>query len=176
MTFVRFAKEPALNIHKTETVLSKADPLARIFQSIFKLLPCYVRGHAVACLGELIGTIFFYFIAFAGTQVAYSASPALNNVYEINAVINLVTPSVVLYIALSVGFSLAVAAWVFCRVSGGLFNPVVSSPKQQSSEKRAQSAIISPALWNTILQLVRHHLGLQLFPMWHLFPSKEPPI
>lgn len=32
----------------------------------------------------------------------------------------------VLYIALSFGFSLAVNAWIFFRVSGGLFNPAVS--------------------------------------------------
>lgn len=31
-----------------------------------------------------------------------------------------------LYIALSFGFSLAVNAWIFFRVSGGLFNPAVS--------------------------------------------------
>ena len=31
-----------------------------------------------------------------------------------------------LYIALSFGFSLAVNAWIFFRISGGLFNPAVS--------------------------------------------------
>jgi glycerol uptake facilitator-like aquaporin len=31
-----------------------------------------------------------------------------------------------LYISLSFGFSLAVNAWIFFRVSGGLFNPAVS--------------------------------------------------
>jgi aquaporin related protein len=31
-----------------------------------------------------------------------------------------------MYIALVFGFSLAVNAWVFFRVSGGLFNPAVS--------------------------------------------------
>lgn len=32
-----------------------------------------------------------------------------------------------MFIALSFGFSLAVNAWVFFRISGGLFNPAVSS-------------------------------------------------
>lgn len=30
------------------------------------------------------------------------------------------------YIAASFGFALAVNVWIFCRVSGGLFNPAVS--------------------------------------------------
>lgn len=37
-----------------------------------------------------------------------------------------VNTSNLLYIALSFGFSLAVNAWIFFRVSGGLFNPAVS--------------------------------------------------
>jgi aquaporin related protein len=37
-----------------------------------------------------------------------------------------VNTSSLLYIALSFGFSLAVNAWIFFRVSGGLFNPAVS--------------------------------------------------
>jgi glycerol uptake facilitator-like aquaporin len=36
-------------------------------------------------------------------------------------------PAKLLYIALCFGFSLAVNAWVFFRISGGLFNPAVSS-------------------------------------------------
>lgn len=35
-------------------------------------------------------------------------------------------PVVLLYIALSFGFSLAVNVWIFFRVSGGLFNPAVT--------------------------------------------------
>lgn len=35
-------------------------------------------------------------------------------------------PQQLQYIALSFGFSLAVNAWVFFRISGGLFNPAVS--------------------------------------------------
>lgn len=37
-----------------------------------------------------------------------------------------VNTSSLLYIALAFGFSLAVNAWIFFRVSGGLFNPAVS--------------------------------------------------
>lgn len=59
------------------------------------------------------------FFAFAGTQVANTpqtagaAPPTGPN------------PQQLMYIALSFGFSLAVNAWVFYRVSGGLFNPAV---------------------------------------------------
>lgn len=35
-------------------------------------------------------------------------------------------PAVLFYIASSFGFSLMVVAWIFYRISGGLFNPVVS--------------------------------------------------
>lgn len=36
-------------------------------------------------------------------------------------------PSELLYISLAFGFSLATNAWVFFRISGGLFNPAVSN-------------------------------------------------
>lgn len=37
-------------------------------------IPPVARGHLVAVLGELTGTIFFLFFAFAGTQVANVSS------------------------------------------------------------------------------------------------------
>jgi aquaporin related protein len=39
--------------------------------------------------------------------------------------------SVLLYIALSFGFSLCVNVWVFFRISGGLFNPAVISSENK---------------------------------------------
>ncbi|KAL1582511.1 hypothetical protein WHR41_08829 [Cladosporium halotolerans] len=80
--------------------------------------PHPVRGHVVAAIGEFLGTFLFLFFAFAGAQVANEASA---NAGES-------TPSVgtLLYIALAFGFSLAVNAWVFFRISGGLFNPAVT--------------------------------------------------
>ena len=35
-------------------------------------------------------------------------------------------PAELLYISLAFGFALATNAWVFFRISGGLFNPAVS--------------------------------------------------
>ena len=76
-------------------------------------------------LGELVGTISFLFFAFAGTQVANISS----NTNTGNTVITTVqqkNPAQLLYISLSFGFSLAANAWVFFRISGGLFNPAVT--------------------------------------------------
>ncbi len=72
------------------------------------------RNHFVACCGEFIGTFFFLFFALSGTQVA-------NTTKHVDELTQL------LYISLVFGFSLAVNAWVWFRVSGGLFNPAVSS-------------------------------------------------
>ncbi|KAM0704432.1 hypothetical protein Q7P35_008666 [Cladosporium inversicolor] len=82
--------------------------------------PNPVRSHAVAAIGEFLGTFLFLFFAFAGAQVANEAEALTNS--------DAPTPSIgaLLYISLSFGFSLAVCAWVFFRISGGLFNPAVT--------------------------------------------------
>lgn len=61
----------------------------------------------------------FLFFAFSGTQVANTVSSAATVSTAPNT-------SNLLYIALAFGFSLAVNAWVFFRITGGLFNPAVS--------------------------------------------------
>jgi aquaporin rerated protein, other eukaryote len=65
----------------------------------------------------------FLFFSFGGTQLANSSTDAVN---VDNSVAPLPNTSVLLYIALSFGFSLMVNVWVFYRISGGLFNPSVS--------------------------------------------------
>lgn len=79
-------------------------------QSSFEI----AQGHLIAMSGEFVGTIMFLFFAFGGTQIANTLTPAD-------------TPNLTqfLYISLSFGFSLAVSAWTFYRISGGLFNPAV---------------------------------------------------
>ncbi|KAL8963489.1 MAG: hypothetical protein Q9193_000252 [Seirophora villosa] len=92
-----------------------------------------VRGHFVAMVatfssrvqysasadieqtGEFVGTVMFLYFAFGATQIANNVLPASE-------------PSLdrLLYISLAFGFSLATTAWVFYRVSGGLFNPAVT--------------------------------------------------
>jgi len=90
-------------------------------------IPDKLRNHIVACSGEYVGTVLFLFFALSGTQVANNI-PSTNvgngdTAAPINAGSN---PAQLLYISLCFGFSLAVNAWVFFRISGGLFNPAVS--------------------------------------------------
>lgn len=82
-------------------------------------MPNAIRHHFVAFLGEFVGTFMFLFFAFSGTQVANTVSSA-------GTVSTAPNTSNLLYIALAFGFSLAVNAWVFFRITGGLFNPAVS--------------------------------------------------
>jgi glycerol uptake facilitator-like aquaporin len=67
----------------------------------------------------------FLFFAFAGTQVANAHSQAPAESTTTNATVGF-SPIVMLYIAVSFGFSLMVNVWIFFRISGGLFNPAVS--------------------------------------------------
>ncbi|MCJ1390983.1 hypothetical protein MMC18_003844 [Xylographa bjoerkii] len=82
-------------------------------------LPNAARNHFIAMMGEFAGTFMFLFFAFAGTQVANSVDSSVPNGTGSDT-------SRLLYISLSFGFSLAVNAWVFFRISGGLFNPAVT--------------------------------------------------
>jgi aquaporin related protein len=85
-------------------------------------VPDSIRNHFIAMSGEFVGTVLFLFFALSGTQVANSIpSSAGLTVAETGA-----NPQQLQYIALCFGFSLAVNAWVFFRISGGLFNPAVT--------------------------------------------------
>lgn len=84
-------------------------------------LPRSFRNHFVAMSGEFAGTFLFLFFAFSGTQVANAQSKLIDPATEVQGP----DPSQLMYIALCFGFSLAVIAWVFFRISGGLFNPAV---------------------------------------------------
>lgn len=76
--------------------------------------------------GEFVGTILFLFFAFSGAQVALFAEVKQEQMEKGEVAPS--DPSQIMYIALCFGFSLAVNAWVFSRISGGLFNPAVSLP------------------------------------------------
>lgn len=79
-------------------------------------LPDGFRNHFIAMSGEFVGTFLFLFFALSGTQVANTKDPTAH-------VSSAPDPASLLYISLSFGFSLAVNAWLFLRISGGLFNP-----------------------------------------------------
>lgn len=63
-------------------------------------------------------------MAFAATQVANASTAGAGG--QDNGLSQVPNSSALTYIALGFGFSLAVNAWVFFRVSGGLFNPAVT--------------------------------------------------
>ncbi|KAG0646542.1 Aquaporin-2 [Hyphodiscus hymeniophilus] len=149
----RFAHAPTLLIRTESTQLSKVDPLKAGFRRLFELLPPHARGHVVrglpgtlwdrqllspyksmliprfrlqvAGIGEFFGTTVFIFMAFATVQVSFISSNN-NNQGNIDTSVSSVTPQELLYISMGVAFALAVTTWTFFRISGGLFNPVVS--------------------------------------------------
>ncbi|KAL9124845.1 MAG: hypothetical protein Q9217_005878 [Psora testacea] len=78
-------------------------------------------GRGPMC-GEFAGTFLFLFFAFSGTQVANTQTQSATD----TSISQAANPAQLLYISLCFGFSLAVNAWVFFRISGGLFNPAVT--------------------------------------------------
>ena len=102
---------------------SEKRPLPRP-TSLFRRLPNAPRNHFIAMAGEFVGTFLFLFFAFAGTQVANT--PQTTTGSRSTTLPQGPNPAQLLYISLCFGFSLAVNAWIFFRVSGGLFNPAVS--------------------------------------------------
>jgi aquaporin related protein len=86
--------------------------------TLVQILPNNARNHFVAMTGEFVGTFLFLFFAFSAAQVANTPPPPPGSHPNPN-------PSALLYIALVFGFSLGVNAWIFFRISGGLFNPAV---------------------------------------------------
>ena len=85
-------------------------------------IPDAIRNPFIAMCGEFVGTVLFLFFALSGTQVAQNVRSSSGlTVAETGD-----TPQQLQYIALCFGFSLAVNAWVFFRISGGLFNPAVT--------------------------------------------------
>ncbi|QSZ29820.1 hypothetical protein DSL72_004338 [Monilinia vaccinii-corymbosi] len=72
------------------------------------------KNHIVAMIGELIGTTLFLFFGYAGIEVSKLQSPVGQDL------------QVLFYISATFGTSLMVTAWIFYRISGGLFNPAVT--------------------------------------------------
>lgn len=88
---------------------------------IISALPVKLKGHVVACAGEFVGTFLFLLFALGGTNVVNTAPAEGANAAALSA-----NSAKLLYISLCFGMSLAVNAWVFFRISGGLFNPAVT--------------------------------------------------
>jgi aquaporin related protein len=71
-----------------------------------------------AALFEFVGTTFFLLLGLGGIQAA-SAATARSS-YDTSSL------EQILYISTCMGLSLLASAWLFFRVTGGLFNPNVS--------------------------------------------------
>lgn len=80
-------------------------------------MPNKVRNHFIATVAEFTGTFFFLFCAFAATQIANVALVGIQADNE--KMSKYPNTNTLIYIALAFGFSLAVNAWAFFRISGG---------------------------------------------------------
>ncbi|KAK8068804.1 aquaporin-like protein [Apiospora phragmitis] len=116
----------------------------------------------VAALGEWVGTTMFLFFAFAGTQVANAGSKTPAAATTTNATAGF-DPVVMLYIAVSFGFSLMVNVWIFFRISGGLFNPAVTLALWAVRAVSAKRAIVL-FLSQIVGSITASALVLALFP------------
>ncbi|KAJ7284399.1 putative aquaporin 1 [Mycena rebaudengoi] len=76
--------------------------------------PQSIRNDLAAALLELVGTMFFLMLGLGGIQASTGEKLSGSDVEQ------------VLYISTSMGLSLLVSAWLFYRVSGGLFNPCIT--------------------------------------------------
>ncbi len=81
-----------------------------------------IKNEVIAAVGEFVGTFLFLFFAFGIATVAQNPTqPQLPGLTS-----STLNQSQLLYLSLGFGFALAVNAWLFFRVSGGLFNPAVA--------------------------------------------------
>jgi hypothetical protein len=80
-----------------------------------------LKNHFIAASGEFVGTFMFLFFGFATHLMAIS------NVQTDGIPASGTSSQTVIFISLGYGFSLLVCAWVWYRISGGLFNPAVRS-------------------------------------------------
>ncbi|KAI0457138.1 aquaporin-like protein [Xylaria acuta] len=87
---------------------------------ILDSVPLATKNHFVAAIGEFVGTFMFLLFAFGGTNAVNSA-PDEGQPEDLSA-----NPARLLFISLCFGISLVVNAWVFYRITGGLFNPAVT--------------------------------------------------
>jgi hypothetical protein len=113
-------KQPVM-IEPTELRIGPQRP-----NRVFAALSDAGRGHIVAMLGEYIGTTMFLFFGYIAAQTANEKKDITLRA-AIDAGAAPVGPSLlqISYISSVFGLSLAANAWIWYRVSGGMFNPSV---------------------------------------------------
>ncbi|KAE8231016.1 hypothetical protein CF326_g3974 [Tilletia indica] len=80
-----------------------------------------LRDHMMAAAGEFIGTTMFLFLGEGGAKTAQLSRAASQT-----EVATVLSNESILFIATSFGLSLLVSAWLFYRITGGLFNPAIT--------------------------------------------------
>ncbi|KAF2849044.1 aquaporin-like protein [Plenodomus tracheiphilus IPT5] len=110
------AKEPELGLPFHEPTPVQRRETGRPYHKL--------RTELAAFLGEFIGTFMFLSLAFSGTQIALNAAGSGQLTSSDNP-----APDVakLLYIAFAFGVSLAINVAIFADVSGGKFNPAVTT-------------------------------------------------
>ncbi|KAI0127546.1 aquaporin [Xylariales sp. AK1849] len=111
---------PAQDTHSGHSHPSTRPPHQHQRLTFLNKIPLNVKNHIIALSSELAGTFLFLLFAFGGTN-AVNTAPLQGQPSDLAA-----NPAKLLFISLCFGMSLAVNAWVFYRISGGLFNPAVS--------------------------------------------------
>lgn len=94
---------------------------------VFAALGDAARGHIIAMIGEYLGTTMFLFFGYVAAQTANEKRDITLRA-AIGAAGAPPGPSLlqISYISAVFGLSLAANAWIWYRVSGGMFNPSVS--------------------------------------------------
>ncbi|KAF1997514.1 lens fiber major intrinsic protein [Amniculicola lignicola CBS 123094] len=101
------------------------------------------RREVTVILGEFLGTFMFLFLSFAGTQIANTSASINPNVPAGQNP----TPEVtkLLYIAFAFGTSLAINVAIFSEISGGMFNPAVTTALYLTGNIKWPRAILASA-------------------------------
>ncbi|KAI1493748.1 aquaporin-like protein [Biscogniauxia mediterranea] len=110
------SRRPSMGTRKP----SLAQSLEQRRIQFLSFLPLNIKNHVIAIASEFAGTFMFLLFAFGGTNAVNSA-PLEGQPENLAA-----NAAKLLFISLCFGMSLAVNAWVFFRISGGLFNPAVT--------------------------------------------------
>ncbi|SAM82483.1 uncharacterized protein UBRO_04479 [Ustilago bromivora] len=87
-----------------------------------------IKNNIIAFVSEFVGTVLFLFFAFGIATEAANARSSTQHNGDATSLSQNAPPdtNALLFSSLGFGFSLAVNAWTFYRVSGGLFNPAVT--------------------------------------------------
>jgi len=82
-----------------------------------------LKQDIIAAAGEFIGTAMFLFLGLGGIKTAQNSETVAQT--QTAGTIAL-SNQTILFISTSMGLSLLVTAWIFYRITGGLFNPAIT--------------------------------------------------